>query len=122
MKTIAITAAALLTGMAFAGATQAGTSCYTGPVGRDHVNNQTVCGPTRKQQIHIDCFRGPWRETIWDHPQGSFVDDLVAFGYDYGDANGLATQICKNESLVGNPEGLRRELLKAIANDPPGPN
>lgn len=121
MKTIAITAAVLLSGLSLASTAQAGSSCYTGPVGREHANNVTHCGPVRKQTIHIDCFRGPWRETIWDHPQGSFVDDLVKFGYDYGDANGIANEICKRVELVGDEEGLRRALLQAIANDPPGP-
>jgi hypothetical protein len=120
MKPIAI--AIILAGTLGAGAASAGSACYTGPSGRVHAANKTSCGPVIKQTIHIDCFRGPWRETIWDHPQGSFVDDLVKYGYDYGDANGLATEICKKESLVGDPDGLRAELLRAIAADPPGPN
>ncbi|KEO52906.1 hypothetical protein [Thioclava pacifica] len=120
MKFIAITASVLLSGMVLADSAQAGSSCYTGPVGREHANNVTACGPVRKQPIHIDCFRGPWRETIWDHPQGSFVNDLVKFGYDYGDAMGIATDICKNVDLVGDAEGLRRALIQAIAADPPG--
>ncbi|WP_417809224.1 hypothetical protein [Thioclava sp.] len=120
MKPIAI--AIILAGTLGAGAASAGASCYTGPTGRVHASAKTNCGPVIKQVIHIDCFRGPWRETIWDQPQGSFVDDLVKYGYDYGDANGLATEICKKESLVGNPDAMRAELLRAIAADPPGPN
>ena len=30
--------------------------------------------------VVVSCFRGPWRETIWDHPEPVFVDSLRAVG------------------------------------------
>ncbi|SHE47390.1 hypothetical protein SAMN05444339_101467 [Loktanella atrilutea] len=76
-------------------------------------------GERQTHVINADCFRGPWAETIWDRPQGSFVTDLVAYGYDFANAEALATVICKDESLVNDPERLKARVLSEIAQMPP---
>ncbi|WP_163025998.1 hypothetical protein [Chachezhania antarctica] len=69
--------------------------------------------------IIIDCYRGPWRQTIWDKPQGTFINDLVLNGYDFANATALATDICRDERLVGDPEGLKAALLESMKEVPP---
>ena len=69
--------------------------------------------------ISADCYRGPTAATIWDHPQGTFVTDLVAYGYDFANANAIATVICKDESLVNNPDLLKARVAAEIAKMPP---
>lgn len=123
MKTSAI--AIILAGVFTAGAAAADdrSACTNVPQAHSHVTTRAHahCGtPVRKQPIRINCYRGPWRETIWDHPQGSFVDDLVTFGYDYANAEAIATRICKDENLVGDAEAQKTALLRAIAQTPPG--
>ncbi|MCF7700243.1 hypothetical protein [Loktanella sp. M215] len=76
-------------------------------------------GQHRTFVITADCYRGPTTATIWDHPQGSFVTDLVAYGYDYANANAIATVICKDETLVNNPELLKARVAAEIAQMPP---
>ena len=64
--------------------------------------------------ITADCFRGPWTETIWDHPQGSFVADLVAYGYSFADADAIARNVCKDVSLVNDPDALKARVLQEV--------
>jgi hypothetical protein len=69
--------------------------------------------------IHISCFRGPWHGVIWDRPQGTFVEDLVTYGYDHANADALATMICRDERLIGRPELMKEALLREMRKTPP---
>lgn len=70
--------------------------------------------------VQISCYRGPWVETIWDHPNGTFVPDLMAMGYSRVDATRIANSICEASELVGKPEAMKAALVRAIAETPPG--
>lgn len=65
-------------------------------------------------KIAIACFRGPWRQVIWDHAEASFVDDLVAVGYDYPTAEAIGAHICRDKDTVGKPDAMREALIKAL--------
>lgn len=69
--------------------------------------------------VVVSCYRGPWREVIWDRPEPVFIDSLVAAGYDYPTANALAERICRDPSLVGNREALRGFAQDVVKSTPP---
>ena len=69
--------------------------------------------------IYVNCYRGPFSAMIWDRPQGTFVQDLVDFGYDHANANALADMICSDANLVENPERLKAVLLQEMDKNPP---
>ena len=62
--------------------------------------------------IHVACWRGPWKEVIWDHPEAMFLDDLRAIGYDFPTSRAIAERICRDQSLVNNPEGLKSTMIR----------
>lgn len=68
--------------------------------------------------VVVQCFRGPWTETIWDYPTGVFIDSLVAAGYDFPTANAIAYRVCKDVTLVGDDRALRAEMERIIAQSP----
>jgi len=68
-------------------------------------------GPTGTQ-IVVSCFRGPWNDVIWDRPNAVFIDSLVAIGYDFTTAHAIGERVCRDEALVGNPEGMRETMLR----------
>lgn len=119
MKRIALAAAAmtaLITTGAQAHEIGGGAMAHAHPQTRAHSHS----GPTTTAQVRIDCYRGPWTETIWDHPRGIFIDDLMNLGYDYSNASAIAYRICRDVRALGQPEVLRANLLNAIAQQPPG--
>ena len=87
MRLLSLTAAALL---ALPGVASA------------HSHRQAVQPVT----IQIACFRGPWREIIWDRAEVSFTDDLVAAGYSLTQAEAIGTRICRDPQGVENPQYL----------------
>lgn len=117
MKKLFIAAAVLagVSGAALAHETGSGAQAHSHPVDRAHSHS----GPTVTKQIRIDCYRGPWKETIWDHPRAAFIDDLVAFGYDSSDASAIAYRVCRDVTALGDSDALRTNLLNAIAQTPP---
>ncbi len=68
--------------------------------------------------VVASCYRGPLHETLWDRPEGVFLDSLVGAGYDYLTAQAIADRICKDESLVDDPEVLRAALARIMAASP----
>jgi len=68
--------------------------------------------------IYVSCFRGPWKEVIWDRPNAKFVDSLVTLGYDYPTSHAIAERVCRDEALVFNPEGLKSEMKRIYADSP----
>ena len=71
--------------------------------------------------VVASCYRGPLHETLWDRPEGVFLDSLVGAGYDYLTAQAIADRICKDESLVDDPEVLRAALARILAASPARP-
>ncbi|WP_425052280.1 hypothetical protein [Psychromarinibacter sp. S121] len=67
-------------------------------------------GPT----ITVSCFRGPWKEVIWDRPNPEFIDSLVAAGYDYPTAHAMAERVCRDRSGVGNSAALRETARSVL--------
>lgn len=67
----------------------------------------------------ISCFRGPWRQVIWDRPNAIFLDDLVKLGYTETEALSIGTRICRDEYGVGQPDYLMATLRELIATQPP---
>ncbi len=68
--------------------------------------------------VTVSCFRGPLTVTAWDHPESIFIESLVAVGYDYPSAWSIGDRICKDSSLVGNPDALKAAMEEIIANAP----
>lgn len=69
--------------------------------------------------VVVSCYRGPWREVIWDRPEPLFIDSLVAAGYDYPTAHAMAERICRDQSLVGDREALRGTAQDVVNGTPP---
>lgn len=65
-----------------------------------------------QEPIVVSCYRGPWKDVIWDRPNPIFVDSLVNIGYDINTASSIAEKVCRDKDLVGNPEGLKSEMLR----------
>ena len=63
-------------------------------------------------QIVVSCFRGPWRDVIWDRPNAVFVDSLVEVGYDFPTAHAIAERVCRDDALVGNSDAMRSTMLR----------
>jgi len=70
------------------------------------------------QPIIVSCFRGPWKDVIWDRPNAKFVDSLVSLGYDFPTAHAIGERVCRDEALVNNPDGLRAEILRIVKSAP----
>ncbi len=79
--------------------------------GKHHKNRHGGVAPT-DTTIVVSCFRGPWNDVIWDRPNAVFVDSLVAVGYEFPTAHAIAERVCRDEALVGNPEGLKATMLR----------
>lgn len=69
--------------------------------------------------IQIACFRGPWQEIIWDRPEVSFTDDLVAYGYSEADALAIGTRICRDPQGVTDPAHMVGVLQQILRTQPP---
>lgn len=72
-------------------------------------HNYGAYGPTGNQ-IVVSCYRGPWKEVIWDRPNAVFVDSLVSVGYDFSTAAAIAERVCRDQTLVGNPGALKANM------------
>lgn len=68
--------------------------------------------------VRVSCFRGPWKEVIWDRPQGIFIDTLVEVGYDYPSALAIATRLCRDINLVDDDAAMKAEMERIIAEAP----
>jgi hypothetical protein len=64
--------------------------------------------------IVVSCYRGPWKEVIWDRPNAVFIDSLVDVGYDYSTAAAIGERICRDQNLVGNPGALRASMQNIV--------
>ena len=70
-------------------------------------------------QITISCFRGPWKDVIWDRPNAVFIDDLVQIGYTLTEASWLAERVCRDEYGVYDEEYIVDRFKKLLAENPP---
>ena len=68
--------------------------------------------------VTVSCYRGPWKDVIWDRPEPIFTDSLVAVGYDFSNALAIGNRICRDITLVGNPQGLKAAMEAIIAAAP----
>lgn len=82
-------------------------------------DDATATAPVRAVPIRISCFRGPWREIIWDHANPSFTDDLVAYGYSYSEAWAIANRICQDPRGVDNSQYLVDVTQDILRTHPP---
>ena len=64
--------------------------------------------------IVVSCYRGPWKEVIWDRPNAVFIDSLVNVGYDYSTAAAIGERICRDKNLVGNPGALGASMANIV--------
>ena len=70
-------------------------------------------------KVRVSCQRFFSDEVIWDRPNGVFIDDLRAAGYNPSDSQSIATSVCRDERLVDNPEGLGDKMREILASNPP---
>lgn len=66
----------------------------------------------------VSCFRGPWKDVIWDRPNSNFIDSLIDFGYDYPNAHAIAERICRDDHLVGNKPAMKAEMIRIYYESP----
>ncbi|WP_102107509.1 hypothetical protein [Oceaniglobus roseus] len=74
--------------------------------------------PPGRLVVTVSCFRGPWKEIIWDHANPVFIDSLVNVGYSYESASAIANRICRDKSLVNDNEALRLETVRVLNGSP----
>ncbi|MBY6091405.1 hypothetical protein [Maritimibacter alkaliphilus] len=75
-------------------------------------SNYAYTFPQTGHVVYVSCFRGPWKEVIWDRPNAKFVDSLRDLGYDYPNAHAIAERVCRDDALVFNKEGLKQEMIR----------
>jgi len=68
--------------------------------------------------IIVSCFRGPWKEVIWDRPNSNFIDSLINIGYDYPTSHAIAERVCRDDWLVGNESGMKSEMIRIYRESP----
>ena len=92
------------------------------PASADHVRHAKGYGKAPANYsysgggtITVSCWRGPWEEVIWDRPNAVFIDSLVNVGYSYERASAIAHRVCRDQDLVGNPEGLKSTMRRIYA-------
>ncbi|RVV97281.1 hypothetical protein EKE94_14815 [Mesobaculum littorinae] len=68
--------------------------------------------------IVVSCYRGPWTDVIWDRPNPVFIDSLVAAGYEHPEALAIGERLCRDASLVNNPDAMKREAIRVLENAP----
>ena len=71
--------------------------------------------------IIVSCFRGPWKDVIWDRPNSNFIDSLIKIGYDYPTSHAIAERVCRAITARGMvPSTIvgRIRWLTADANAP----
>lgn len=100
--TILATAAVLLAAPAFA----------AGKNNQHHHHGQFDPHVHEKTTITVSCFRGPWKDVIWDRPNAVFVDSLVNAGYKFETAHAIAERVCRDEALVNNPEAMKSTMRR----------
>jgi hypothetical protein len=102
MKLLALAAAlgAALVTPAFAGGKTYHYKCPTGQV------------------IVVSCYRGPYKKVIWDKANPSFISSLMTVGYDRASAEAIGTRVCRDQSLVGNPHGIRAVMTQIYQQSP----
>lgn len=66
----------------------------------------------------VSCFRGPWKDVIWDRPNSNFIDSLIDFGYEYDQAHAIAERICRDGRLVGNKPAMKAEMIRIYYESP----
>ena len=72
--------------------------------------------------VTVSCFRGPWKEVIWDRPNPIFIDSLMNAGYSITTSQAIAERACRDPSLVYQPQELKTEgyrLLRLVPPDGP---
>jgi len=69
-------------------------------------------------QITVACYRGPWEQVYWDRGLPAFYDSLTRAGYSPERAQAIADRVCRDQTLVGNTEALRREASRIIREAP----
>lgn len=74
----------------------------------------------QRHVIVVSCFRGPWNDVIWDHPEAVFVDSLVNLGYTFPEAHAIAERVCRDSTTVGQPEEMKAAMYRILAANPPG--
>lgn len=68
--------------------------------------------------IIVSCFRGPWKDVIWDRPNSNFIDSLIKIGYDYPTSHAIAERVCRDDWLVDNKEGMKKEMIRIYRESP----
>lgn len=80
----------------------------------DHKTHKTAVA----KQITVSCYRGPWKDVIWDRPNAVFIDSLVAVGYKFSTAHAIGERVCRDRSLVGDTDALKAEMQRIWRESP----
>jgi hypothetical protein len=117
---------AVLIGFAMAGAAVPALAQDTTTTVTTHTVTTRTTGPAAAAgagpgTVMVSCYRGPWRETLWDRPEAVFLDSLVALGYDYTAAEAIGERVCKDETLVDDPAALQAAVERILAASPANP-
>ena len=81
--------------------------------------SRDMTSPSDGRTVRVSCNRSLTRAVIWDRPNGVFLQDLRAAGYDAEKALAIGTTICRDERFVGDPEGLGDATRDILRSDPP---
>lgn len=70
-------------------------------------------------RITVSCFRGPFSDVIWDHPNPVFIDSLIEAGYTFPEAHAIGERVCRDPSTVDHPDVAIQVMHRIIAENPP---
>lgn len=68
-----------------------------------------------QSDVRVSCYRGPWKQVIWDRANPDFIASLEVHGLSAVDARVIADSICRDPRLVNNPEGLAGEVRRVLS-------
>lgn len=68
--------------------------------------------------VTVSCYRGPFKDVIWDRPEAVFIESLVSVGYDYTNALAIGNRICRDSALVDDNAALKLAMETIITDAP----
>lgn len=93
-----------------------------GHIPHTHHRQQVIIAEPRvvTVTITVSCFRGPFREVIWDRPEAPFLQSLVDAGYTFPEASAIGERVCRDITTVGNNAAVQATMERIIRENPPG--
>lgn len=84
-----------------------------------HESTEHQKNVTQSHRIELSCYRGPFKDVIWDRAYPNFVASLESYGYPRYQAQLMADSICRDPSFIDNPDAMKTSVIEMIKQTPP---